>query len=285
MSADSLTNASLARAGLAVDSRNLAPLAKSAAARAPDAIDAAAAQFESLFLGMVLDGMRQTSLGEGLGDSPDMQMYNQMFDRQIAQQIASGRGLGLARMIAEQLRRMPGAGEAPAATANPVAAAGEGPGGASRADFVREALPHAMRAGRALGVPPLALVAQAALESGWGERLPRRADGTTSHNVFGIKAGGSWSGDRASAKTLEFEGGAMVGRRAEFRAYGDLGAAFDDYARLIATDPRYAKARAGAGDPGRYLVELQAAGYATDPGYADKVGRVLERVMAEVPGA
>lgn len=282
MSADALLNASLARGGLAVDGRNLASLERRAAERAPDAIDAAAAHFEALFLGMVLDGMRQTSLGD---DSGDMQMYHQMFDRQVAQEIATGRGLGLARLIAEQLRRTAGAGEAGAAPAVPVASAGEGPGAASRADFVREALPHAVRAGRALGVPPLALVAQAALESGWGERLPRRADGTTSFNVFGIKAGGSWSGDRVAARTLENEGGAMVERTARFRAYADLGAAFDDYARLISNDPRYAKTRAGAGDPGRYLVELQAAGYATDPAYADKVGRVLERVIAEVSGA
>lgn len=274
MSADAL--------GLAVDGRNLVSLERRAAQRAPDAIDAAAAHFEALFLGMVLDGMRQTSLGD---DSGDMQMYHQMFDRQVAQEISTGRGLGLARLIAEQLRRSAGAGEAPAAPVTPVASTGEGPGAASRADFIREALPHAMRAGRALGVPPLALVAQAALESGWGERLPRRADGSTSFNVFGIKAGGSWSGDRVAARTLESEGGAMVERTAHFRAYADLGAAFDDYARLISTDPRYSKARAGAGDPGRYLVELQAAGYATDPAYADKVGRVLERVMAEVSGA
>ncbi|HET8754997.1 MAG TPA: glucosaminidase domain-containing protein, partial [Solirubrobacteraceae bacterium] len=119
----------------------------------------------------------------------------------------------------------------------------------------------------------------------WGERMPRRADGTSSFNVFGIKAGGGWSGGRATARTLEYEAGVPVERTGEFRAYADLGAAFDDYARLIGSDPRYAGARGAASDPARYLSALQAAGYATDPAYADKVGRVLDRVMAEVDDA
>jgi flagellar protein FlgJ len=273
---------------LAVDARNLAPLGRRAAERAPDAIDAAAAQFEALFIGMVLDGMRRTTFEDGGGESSDMQMFHQMFDRQVAQEIGGGRGLGLARLLAEQLRRMPGvAGEATGAgAAAPAApAGGAGSGASAPADFVRAALPHAERAARLLGVSPLALVAQAALESGWGERMPRRADGTSSFNVFGIKAGGAWAGGRAAARTIEFEAGVPALRTEDFRAYADLGAAFDDYARLIGTDPRYADARRAAADPGRYLSALQAAGYATDPGYADKVGRVLDRVMAEVGDA
>jgi flagellar protein FlgJ len=115
--------------------------------------------------------------------------------------------------------------------------------------------------------------------------MPRRADGASSFNVFGIKAGGAWSGVRAPARTLEYEGGVPVARAGDFRSYADLGAAFDDYARLIGSDTRYAEARAAAADPGRYLAALQAAGYATDPAYADKVGRVLDRVMAEVDDA
>lgn len=287
MAVEDLMNASSGQAALAIDSRGLAPLERRAAAGAPDAIDAAAAQFESLFLGMVLDGMRRTKLDGGFGDSGEMQLFQQMFDRQIAQGIAGGRGMGLARLLADQLRRMPGnAAEAGRpAPADPAVAAGSARAGGSPAEFVREAMPHAVRAARTLGVSPLALVAQAALESGWGERLPRRADGSTSFNVFGIKAGSAWAGDRAAARTLEYEGGRPVQQASEFRAYPSLAAAFDDYARLIATDPRYAQARAGSGDTGRYFAELQSAGYATDPAYADKVGRVLDRVKAEVGDA
>lgn len=277
-------SAAIAPAALAIDSRSLAPLERRAAAGAPDAIDAAAAQFEALFLGMVLDGMRRTKLDGGVGDSGEMQLFEQMFDRQIAQGIAGGRGLGLARLLAEQLRRMPGGAAevaGPAHLGRDATAADAG----SPAGFVREVMPHAIRAADKLGVSPLALVAQAALESGWGERLPRRADGSTSFNVFGVKAGGGWTGERASARTIEYEYGRPVGQAAEFRAYPSLAAAFDDYARLIATEPRYAAARARAGDAVRYFAELQSAGYATDPAYAEKAGRVLDRVMAEVDDA
>jgi flagellar protein FlgJ len=287
MAVEDLLGASLGTAALAIDSRGLAPLGQRAAAGAPDAIDAAAAQFESLFLGMVLDGMRRTTLDDGSGSSGEMQLFEQMFDRQIAQGIAGGRGLGLARMLAEQLRRMPGNSALAAGEAAPLpdAAVGDGRSAGSPAGFVHEVMPHAVRAARVLGVTPLALVAQAALESGWGERLPRRADGSSSFNVFGIKAGRAWAGERAAARTVEYVGGRPVEQSSEFRAYPSLAAAFDDYARLIATDPRYAMARAGAGDTGRYFAELQSAGYATDPAYAEKVGRVLERVRAEVDDA
>lgn len=284
MAIGDLTGAAAATTSLAIDGRNLASLGRRAAGGAPDAVDAAAAQFEALFLGIVLDGMRSAKLGDGLGDSGEMELFQQMFDRQIAQEAAGGRGLGLARLLAEQLRRMPGF-EQGAAPAVPAAAGGGPQASAAPADFVRAAMPHATRAARALGVAPLALVAQAALESGWGERLPRRADGSTSFNVFGIKAGAGWTGDRATARTSEFEAGRPVAQEAEFRAYPSLAAAFDDYARLIASDPRYARARAGAGDSGRYFAELQSAGYATDPAYAEKVGRVLARVRAEVDDA
>jgi flagellar protein FlgJ len=204
-----------------------------------------------VFLGMVLDGMRRATLDGGSSDSGEMQLFEQMFDRQIAQGIAGGRGLGRARLLAEQLRRMPGAageGAAPADAGPPAESASAG----SPAGFVRDVMPHAIRAAGALGVSPLVLVAQAALESGWGERLPRRADGSTSFNVFGIKAGRAWAGERAAARTVEYEQGRPVAQDAEFRAYPDLAAAFDDYARLIATDPRYAGARAGSGDAARY---------------------------------
>lgn len=272
-------------ASLAIDSRNLVSLERRAAGGSPDAIDAAAAHFEALFLGIVLDSMRSAKLGDGLGDSGEMDMFQQMFDRQVAQEVAGGRGFGLARMLAEQLRRLPGL-EPVGAPTLPDSAPGAGsrPAG-SPADFVREALPHAERAARALGVSPEALVAQAALESGWGGRVPRHADGGSSFNVFGIKAGTSWQGARVTARTLEFEGGALREKKAEFRAYPDLAAAFDDYARLITNDPRYAGARAGAGDPSRYFAELQSAGYATDPAYAAKAVEVLDRVRSEADDA
>jgi flagellar protein FlgJ len=285
MAIGDLAGASAANPSLAIDSRSLVSLERRAAGGSPDAIDAAAAHFEALFLGIVLDGMRSAKLGDGLGDSGEMEMFQQMFDRQVAQEIAGKRGLGLARMLAEQLRRMPGLAPVGAPVAPDPAPGGGLRPALSPADFVREAMPHAERAARTLGVAPQALIAQAALESGWGGKVPRRADGASSFNVFGIKAGKSWPGARVTARTLEFEGGVLREKQAEFRAYPDLASAFDDYARLIGNDPRYAGARAGAGDPSRYFAELQSAGYATDPAYAAKAVEVLDRVRSEADDA
>lgn len=247
---------------------------------APAALEAVAQQFEALFIGMMLDSMRAATVTSDLSGSGEMELYQQMFDRQVAAGLASGGGLGLARLIVEQLSRNvpePGAAAAAAADrATPARAAGDGrPLAGSPGEFIREVLPHARRAAAELGVHPLALVAQAALETGWGGRLPRRADGGPSHNLFGIKAGPGWGGERATARTLEYEDGVVVERREQFRAYHSIGQSFADYVRLIGESPRYAAARAAGADPLRYAEALQAAGYATDPAYAAKIRAVL----------
>ncbi len=137
-------------------------------------------------------------------------------------------------------------------------------------DFVAQLLPHATAAATALGVEPRLLLAQAALETGWGGAVPQHADGASANNLFGIKAGGTWSGARTAQWTLEHEDGVAVGRRANFRAYPSSAASFADYADLIGNTPRYAAALANADNPEAYAHAVQAAGYATDPSYADK---------------
>lgn len=264
---------------LAVDATALGELHRSAERGSPEALGQVAQQFEALFLGMVLDSMRSASPGDGLGESSGTELYRQLLDRQIAQDIAAGRGLGFARMVVEQLGG--GTDSAAPAPETPRPA----PQVLAPGQFLRELLPQARRAADQIGVDPLALVAQAALESGWGGHLPRRADGSNSFNLFGIKADSSWQGPRAVAQTLEVEDGVAVRRTQVFRAYPDYASAFDDYARLVGTAPRYGAARANAGDATRYLAELQAAGYATDPAYAQKVGRVLAQLSAEGTGA
>lgn len=270
----------------AVDLADLRALRGQAAADAPEALEAVARQFEALFINMMLDSMRSATVTSDLSDSGEMELYQQMFDRQVASGLAQGGGLGLARMIVEQLSR-----------SLPEAARGEAAGGAAAAEpaapvradrpaspgeFIRQVLPHARRAAAELGVHPMALVAQAALETGWGGRLPRRADGESSNNLFGIKATGGWAGERAVARTVEFEDGVAVQRREQFRAYQDIGQAFADYVRLIRESPRYAEARAAGPDPLRYAEALQAAGYATDPAYAEKIRAILgSETMAE----
>nr|WP_238346141.1 flagellar assembly peptidoglycan hydrolase FlgJ [Luteimonas saliphila] len=152
--------------------------------------------------------------------------------------------------------------------------------------FVQSIWPQAQKAAAELGVPAKALVAQAALETGWGRRFAGR-EGSSSLNLFGIKATGGWKGDRMSARTHEFVGGKRVDESAEFRAYGSVAESFADYTRLIGRD-RYAAARGTGSDVHRFASALQKAGYATDPSYAAKItaiatGATLNRVLAAMP--
>lgn len=141
-------------------------------------------------------------------------------------------------------------------------------------DFVSDLWPHALKASQVTGIPPHFMIAQAALETGWGRHEPRHADGRPSHNLFGIKAGKSWSGPVVETTTTEFESGHAQSRVERFRAYASRAAAFDDYARLLSTNPRYAGV-IGQRDAAAFAQGLQRAGYATDPGYADKLTRII----------
>jgi flagellar protein FlgJ len=145
--------------------------------------------------------------------------------------------------------------------------------------------PHAQKAAAELGVDPRVLVAQAALETGWGRHVPRASDGSAGHNLFGIKAGRSWEGERASHATQEFTNGRMQAERADFRTYDSVEQSFNDYVALLRGNPRYAPALAVAGNSGAYATALQRAGYATDPQYAQKLtsiahGPRLNRALA-----
>jgi flagellar protein FlgJ len=140
----------------------------------------------------------------------------------------------------------------------------------SAEDFVAKLLPEASAAAAALGIEPRLLLAQAALETGWGGAVPQRPDGASAHNLFGIKAGDSWRGARISQWTIEHEGGVAERKREQFRGYASTAASFADYVDLIANTPRYANALASTKDPEAYARAVTAAGYATDPEYADK---------------
>jgi len=149
---------------------------------------------------------------------------------------------------------------------------------ASREDFVRTLWPHAEAAGRRLGVDPATIVSHAALETGWGRSLPVKAEGASSFNLFGIKAGRAWRGDAAVASTIEFAGGAAVRQDERFRAYASLGEGVADYARLLGNSSRYSAALNTGGDVAAFANALQEAGYATDPAYARKLQSVARQV-------
>ncbi len=141
--------------------------------------------------------------------------------------------------------------------------------------FVEAILPHAREAADKLGVSPKVLVAQSALETGWGKHVPHDGTGQASNNFFGIKADRSWDGERQVHGTLEFESGSLVHRQAAFRQYESMAASFDDFAEFIERNPRYGKALEARDNPEQFARELQEAGYATDPKYADKLISIM----------
>ncbi|PPD36831.1 MAG: flagellar assembly peptidoglycan hydrolase FlgJ [Methylomonas sp.] len=141
----------------------------------------------------------------------------------------------------------------------------------SPGEFVQRLRPYAEQAAQELGVEPDILLAQAALETGWGQSLIKNNNGSTSYNLFNIKADRAWQGRQAQVPTLEYEGGVVKKVNAGFRSYGSFQESFQDYVRFIKNNPRYENALRHADNPRQYVHELQRAGYATDPKYAGKV--------------
>lgn len=147
--------------------------------------------------------------------------------------------------------------------------------------FVSSLLPLAEEVAKELGVDPKVLLAQAALETGWGKHIIRDAQGDSSNNLFNIKADKRWDGERAQVNTLEYRDGVAQQEKALFRSYDSYEQSFRDYADFLKSSPRYQQALESAADPRQYLQQLQAAGYATDPAYADKITTIFEnRILA-----
>ncbi|MGL4473873.1 MAG: flagellar assembly peptidoglycan hydrolase FlgJ [Shewanella sp.] len=149
--------------------------------------------------------------------------------------------------------------------------------------FVKQLYPHAVAAAKQLGTTPEVLLAQSALETGWGQKMVKTPNGEPSHNYFNIKADGRWSGQKAQVLTLEYERGQAVKQSANFRVYDGIKQSFDDFVGLIENNERYQGARAQAASPQAFIRSLAQAGYATDPQYARKVLRVMEAVKALIP--
>ncbi|VVN88241.1 flagellar assembly peptidoglycan hydrolase FlgJ [Pseudomonas fluorescens] len=146
--------------------------------------------------------------------------------------------------------------------------------------FVNTMLPMAKEAAERIGVDPRYLVAQAALETGWGKSVMRAQDGSSSHNLFGIKASSNWTGNSARAITSEFRNGAMVKETAEFRSYDSYKDSFHDLVTLLQTNNRYQDVVKSADNPEQFVRELQKAGYATDPDYASKISQIAKQMTS-----
>ena len=259
----------------------------------------AAKQLESLFMQELVKSMRASTLQSGMLDNSGTQMGTEMLDTQLSSQL-SGRPGGLSDAIMKQLERQMGLSPGPiphtgsanntpaplAATPQPTRIPQTGAAG-----FVQQHSAAAQEAEKATGIPAAFMVSQAALETGWGRKEIKHADGTPSFNLFGIKAGGSWKGPVAEITTTEYINGKAQKVVARFRAYGSYAESFSDYARLMKESPRYQAvlgrnasqprvAQAATADRAAQFAQgLQRAGYATDPAYADKLTRVINTTL------
>jgi flagellar protein FlgJ len=272
-----------------------------------------AGQFESLFVNMMLKSMRQASLAEGLFDSEQSKMYQDMADQQLASDLSMRGGLGLQDVI---MRQLGGARYANSAEAVPgqtfsidtvtvrpslgirvnekiieqIREAKPQPLAEdtevvetdmanmpkrfnSPEEFVEKLWPYAERAAEKLGVAPEVILSQAALETGWGKFILADQQGS-SFNLFNIKAH-RWDGDTVAKNALEYRDGKALHEQSQFRAYDSYQHSFDDYVRFLQTQPRYNQALQHVGDPNAFIEQLHKAGYATDPQYADKIKRIM----------
>ena len=261
-----------------------------------------ARQFEAIFIQMMLKQARkQSELMPSLFDSPAERMMQSMSDEQAALTMADP-GIGLADALMAQMRggvlkESGGASDAArtglqsgrrdvadsiGSLVNYLTRHGSGDriGGAIQGapehirTFVDRMSAAAELASRNSGVPAKLILSQAALESGWGEREIMRPDGRTTHNLFGIKAGNGWHGDVVNVMTTEYENGEPRRMVQPFRAYRSYAESFQDYADLIGNSERYGKVTT-APTAETAARQIQAAGYATDPGYADKLISIM----------
>ncbi len=270
---------------LATDMQGLNALRASASRDPKAAIKEAAKQFESLFMQELMKSMRKATQSSGLLDNAGTQMGTDMLDDQMAMKM-SGLPGGLSAVIARQLERQT-VGAAAATAPAPAAAAGapqpaaRNTGSASerQVGFVQQHSGAARAAEAQTGIPASFMVAQAAHESGWGRRDIRNADGSSSFNLFGIKAGGNWQGPVAEVTTTEYVAGVARKVIAKFRAYTSPDESFRDYAKLMKDSPRYAGVVAASRTAEGFAQGLQRAGYATDPAYADKLTRVINTTV------
>ena len=316
---------------LAIDANSLNQLKLGAAQNSPEALKAAAQQFEAVFMNMLMKSMRDATPQEGMFDNEQTRMYTSMLDQQLTQRLAS-RGIGLADMMVSQLSRatqqpigeagMPGAVNAaglplnvnvapalkpepasglkyeatpalkteaasayplnnpaqPVATPVPSATTRKGDAPAHVESFVQRLLPHAQAASADSGIPAHFMMGQAALETGWGRAEIRGADGQNSHNLFGIKAGGSWSGRTVDIVTTEYVNGKPQKQVDTFRAYDSYADSFRDYANMLRGNARYQNVVAAGHNATGFAQGLQQAGYATDPNYAQKLMSVIRMV-------
>ncbi|SIT44634.1 muramidase [Paraburkholderia piptadeniae] len=293
----------------ALDVQGFDAMRAQAAANPREAMKSAAKQFDAVFTQMMLKSMRDATPSDGPFDSHDMATYTSMMDQQLAQQMSS-KGIGVADAMLKQLMRNSGmsADDANAgnnvalnalakAYANPASNGAlrmgrgytansaltppvHGDGSSEKVDaFVDKLAAPAQAASAATGIPARFIIGQAALESGWGKREIKKADGTTTHNIFGIKATDDWTGKTVATVTTEYINGRPQRVVEKFRAYDSYEEAMTDYASFLKSNPRYAQVINSSRDVNGFAQGMQRAGYATDPHYAKKLISIMQKMV------
>jgi len=271
------------------DFRGLSQLQYKASTDNPQALKEVGKHFEALFIQMMLQSMRKATPDNPLFGGKAEEMYRDLFDKQISMSMAAKGQLGLGDMIVKQLQNKTQLHEslgkntvqAPSTPVQVDRRSAVGAGAVNKtayatpSAFVKDVWPYAQKAAKQLNIDPQVLVAQAALETGWGRGVIKHPDGRSTHNLFGIKAGAAWHKEAAVVSTLEYRDGVAVKERASFRSYGSLAEGFQDYVSFLQNNPRYKESLSSAADPQIFTKALQDAGYATDANYAQKIGNVL----------
>ena len=278
----------LSSAGIYTEFSGLSKLKLAAKNNSPEALQVVAEQFEAFFLQLMLKQMRDSSLAEGIFDSDKTRFYQDMMDQQMALDMAKQHSIGIADSIVRQLQHTVKTDESmqlkplpsrPGAF-NPVMRKGSinsFNSFSSPSDFINAMRPYAEQAAAELGVPANVLLAQSALETGWGQKIIRSNDGNSSHNLFGIKADSRWQGESVRVGSLEYRDGTARQEVSAFRVYDSYQESFRDYVDFIKSNERYSPALRQVNSSGEYIKALQEAGYATDPEYADKVMTIIKR--------
>ena len=289
------------------------------------ALEKVAKQFESMLVRMMMKSMRdanQVFAKDNMLSSAQGDMYQQMYDDQLALSLSEGKGLGISDVMVKQLQRRFGDGETSADSSGvavkpfnisemrvnntavthlpkssisekiepvvaPLLAEIEDPQindsikfDGSAEGFITHLYDMASHAADKLNVSPQILLAQAALETGWGKKISQDNRGESSFNLFNIKASADWQGDKVDVNTLEFVDNLPVREKSSFRSYQNLEQSFDDYVSFISGRARYQSALKAENDDA-YIKELSMAGYATDPLYAEKVSRIASSVTMQ----
>ncbi len=239
----------------------------------PDAaLRQVAEQFEAIFMKMMLKSMRDASMGNPLFDSDQSKMYQEMFDNQLSLSLSKDSSNGLADILVKQLSGTISNENQKEIVFKPLDTEKSN---TKQERFINTVLPYAEKAAKKLGTSSDVLIAQAALETGWGQGVQRHPDGRSGFNLFNIKANNNWQGPVVSKITVEYKNGIAQREHANFRAYTSMDESFNDYVNYLKSNPRYENALKKSHDPLAYINELANSGYATDPKYASKVLTIM----------